>query len=131
MSTRGFLKNAALLFAMMGTSYSARAERYDTVARVQMLEFKRVHRLYQSACGQFPTTEQGLMALVEKPARKPICKHYPKKALFQDSASVAKDPWGHVYNYESDGKNFKITSYGRDGKRGGEGADADIIVTND
>ena len=75
---------------------------------------------------KYPTTEQGLQALVKQPA-DPTITNYPAHGYLP---TLPKDPWGNPYTYVSpgsDGREFEITSYGRDGKPGGEGPDADII----
>src|ERR1700722_7842661 len=81
--------------------------------------------LYRLDNFKYPTTEQGLQALVKQPA-DPTITNYPPHGYLP---SVPKDPWGNPYIYTSpgaDGREYDITSYGRDGKPGGEGPDADI-----
>ena len=76
--------------------------------------------------GRYPTTEEGLNALYYAPEQDQEKWHgpYPKKP-------ISKDPWGHDYVYESPGTHsslpYEVSSYGRDGKEGGEGEDADVI----
>ena len=72
----------------------------------------------------YPTTEQGIEALVTKPADPNIKNWRPGGYL----PSVPKDPWGKPYEYQSPGNNGEIDSftYGRDGAPGGDGIDADI-----
>ena len=81
--------------------------------------------LYRLDNFKYPTTEQGLEALVKKPA-DPSLTNYREGGYLR---AVPRDPWGNPYNYISpgtDGKDYDIVSYGRDGKPGGEGYDADI-----
>lgn len=81
--------------------------------------------LYRLDNFKYPTTEQGLAALVKQPA-DPTITNYRSGGYLK---SVPKDPWNNVYQYVSpgaDGRDYDITSYGRDGKPGGEGYDADI-----
>lgn len=82
--------------------------------------------MYAADNGQPPTTEQGLQALIEQPTTAPLAKNwngpYLKKALPRDS-------WGNEYVYTSPGVHnldYDLLSYGRDGKEGGDGPDADI-----
>ena len=96
------------------------------VAHVQVRQLKSVLDQYKQRCGQYPTSEQGLGALGKAPDRSPLCRHYPKHA-FLGGKNIPMDPWGHAFVYISDGKNFTLTSYGRDGKEGGVGEDADVI----
>ncbi|MDE1923729.1 MAG: type II secretion system major pseudopilin GspG [Gammaproteobacteria bacterium] len=81
--------------------------------------------LYRLDNFKYPTTEQGLEALVKKP-NDPSLTNYRAGGYLK---SLPKDPWGNVYHYTSpgeDGRDYDIISYGRDGKPGGDGYDADI-----
>jgi general secretion pathway protein G len=81
--------------------------------------------LYRLDNFKYPTTEQGLQALVKQPADPTITNYRAGGYL----PSLPKDPWNNLYMYASpgtDGRDYDITSYGRDGKQGGEGYDADI-----
>jgi general secretion pathway protein G len=81
--------------------------------------------LYRLDNFKYPTTEQGLQALVKQPV-DPTITNYAASGYLK---SLPKDPWGNVYIYASpggDGRDYEITTYGRDGKPGGEGYDADI-----
>lgn len=81
--------------------------------------------LYRLDNFKYPTTEQGLAALVHQPADATITNYRVEGYL----PSLPKDPWNNVYQYQSpgpDGRDYDITTYGRDGKPGGEGYDADI-----
>jgi general secretion pathway protein G len=81
--------------------------------------------LYRLDNFKYPTTEQGLIALVKQPA-DPTLTNYRAGGYLP---SLPKDPWGNVYLYASpgtDGRDYDIITYGRDGKPGGEGFDADI-----
>ena len=81
--------------------------------------------LYRLDNFKYPTTEQGLQALVKQPV-DPSITNYRSGGYLK---SMPIDPWNNVYQYVSpgaDGRDYEITSYGRDGKPGGEGYDADI-----
>lgn len=81
--------------------------------------------LYRLDNFRYPTTEQGLEALVKQPA-DPSLTNYRQGGYLR---AVPKDPWGNPYHYTSpgpDGQAYEIISYGRDGKPGGTGYDADI-----
>ncbi|MBE0500079.1 MAG: type II secretion system major pseudopilin GspG [Desulfuromonadales bacterium] len=75
--------------------------------------------------GFYPTTEQGLEALVTKPEVGRIPKKFPERGYLKN---VPKDPWGKPYVYLSPGvhDDIDIISYGADGEPGGEGSNADI-----
>jgi general secretion pathway protein G len=84
--------------------------------------------LYKLDNFKYPTTEQGLMALVKQPA-DPAITNYPAHGYLP---SLPKDPWNNVYIYASpgaDGRDYDIITYGADGKPGGEGYNADISNT--
>jgi general secretion pathway protein G len=72
--------------------------------------------------GRYPTTQEGLNALVTNPGVPNWEGPYLKKAL-------PNDPWGRPYGYQSPGSHgeYDLYSYGRDGAPGGEGEDADIM----
>jgi general secretion pathway protein G len=84
--------------------------------------------LYRLDNFKYPTTEQGLQALVKQPADPSITNYRSEGYL----PSLPKDPWNNPYQYVSpgpDGRQYEITTYGKDGKPGGEGYDADISST--
>ncbi|MBF6057975.1 MULTISPECIES: type II secretion system major pseudopilin GspG [Thiomicrorhabdus] len=80
-------------------------------------------QLYKLDNYNFPTTDQGLEALVTKPDSDPEPKHW-KKLLDQ----LPKDPWGNPYLYLQPGEHgeFDLFTYGADGMDGGEGINATI-----
>jgi general secretion pathway protein G len=81
--------------------------------------------LYRLDNFKYPTTEQGMQALVTQPSDPTITNYRSGGYL----PSLPKDPWNNLYQYASPGANgrdYDIISYGRDGKPGGEGYDADI-----
>lgn len=82
-------------------------------------QFKRKH-------GFYPTTEQGLQALVEKPTVGRSPENYPKGGYLK---KIPKDAWGNDFTYYSpgvSGHDYEIISLGRDGQEGGDDYDADI-----
>lgn len=92
------------------------------IARSQIDSLEKALDLYRIDNRRYPSSEQGLKALVEKPASAPDWKGpYLRKAL-------PADPWGNPYLYRQPGAkhDFEIVSYGRDGRPGGSGEDADI-----
>ena len=82
-------------------------------------------KLYKLDNGRFPSTEQGLKALVEKPATPPLTGNWKHGGYLE---KMPKDPWGNAYLYLAPGlkDEIEIISYGADGQSGGEGYDADI-----
>ena len=97
------------------------------IARVQsdIAVLENAIKLYRLDNFRYPTTEQGLAALVERPNREPIPENYARNGYIE---RLPTDPWGGAYQYLSPGVHgeFDIFSYGADGESGGDGADADI-----
>jgi general secretion pathway protein G len=96
-------------------------------ARQDIATLMNALKLYRLDNGRYPTTEQGLRALVEKPTVEPIPTNW-KAGGYLDASTVRKDPWGNDYAYLNPGLHGEIDlmSFGRDGQSGGEGPDADI-----
>lgn len=98
-----------------------------TEAKVQIRNFETALKLYKIDNGVYPTTEQGLDALVEKSTTGVIPKNW-REGGYLEKRKIPLDPWGNPYIYISPGLNgdYDIVSYGMDGVRGGEGFDKDI-----
>jgi len=96
-----------------------------TAAKVQIRNLEEALHMYKLDNGIYPSTEQGLDALVTKPTIGDIPKSYRDGGYL---SKVPKDPWGHNYVYTSPGAHgdFDLVSYGADGEQGGEGVNADI-----
>ena len=82
---------------------------------------------YRRHCNSYPTTEQGLKALIEKPSTPPSCDKYDPEGYI--NAKNLKDGWGHEFVYESDGNKYQLKSLGSDGREGGDAYAKDF--TND
>lgn len=100
-------------------------EAKKTQARVQIRNIEQALGLYKLDNGYFPSTEQGIEALIRIPDAGRIPKNY-RKGGYMDR--VPKDPWGNAYVYLNPGGHgdYDISSYGADGAQGGEGEDADV-----
>jgi general secretion pathway protein G len=96
-----------------------------TQARVQMETFKTALKLYKLDNGSYPSTEQGLQALVKPPEVGKLPRKWREGGYID---KIPKDPWGNEYVYLSPGMygDFDIMSYGDDNEPGGEGKDADV-----
>lgn len=94
-------------------------------AKVQIKQLEASLNMFKIDSGFFPTTEQGLEALVEKPTVGEIPKNYRKGGYIK---KIPNDPWGSEYIYLAPGEHdeFDLISYGRDGEEGGEEGTADI-----
>ena len=96
-------------------------------ARIQMESIETAIKLYKLDNGIYPTTEQGLQALVEQPQTGILPKKW-RKGGYLEKGKVPKDPWGNEFVYLSPGVHgdYDIISYGADGAPGGEEFDKDI-----
>jgi len=93
-------------------------------AKSDIATLKSALQNYRLDNDKYPTTEEGLQALVVAPSDAP---HW--KGPYLDKSGVPNDPWGNPFTYQAPGPNgqdFLITSYGADGAPGGTGNDADI-----
>jgi general secretion pathway protein G len=106
---------------IMGKPDEARA----IAAKQDVSTLVQAFKLYRLDIGRYPTTEQGIRALVEKPTSEPVPQNW-KAGGYLDS--IPKDPWGNPYQYSNPGTRGEIDvySFGADGKAGGIDNDADI-----
>jgi general secretion pathway protein G len=100
-----------------------------TAAKNQITVSQAALQSYYIDCGRFPSTQQGLGALWEKPILSPIPTEW--RGPYVDS-EITKDPWGNSYIYEERQNRegqlpFTIISFGADGREGGKGIDEDIF----
>ena len=120
----------ALIAGVVGVNIAGNLQEASiTMARNQIeTGFRTALQDYHRNCNfSYPTTEQGLQALIEKPSVGKDCPRY-RPGGYLGGDSVPLDPWGIPYIYESNGINYKICSLGRDGLVGGSGPDEDICV---
>lgn len=99
-----------------------------SAAKIQMNGYKQALMDFKRKCAFYPSTEQGLDALVSKPSGGRECRSYPPSGFIE---RIERDPWDFDYVYESDGRKFSIYSTGADGVEGGEGDDQDIYLNED
>ena len=92
--------------------------------KIQVGNLGKILKEYRRKCGLYPTTDQGLDALVSAPTGGKECRKYPPNGFLD--GKIPLDPWDNEFIYESDGRTYTIISYGPDGEEGGEGTDADI-----
>lgn len=131
---RGFtLLELLVVMVIIGLLASYVAPRYfDQIgksevkaARAQLDAFDKALGAYRLDTGHYPSTEQGLKALVDRPSDE------GKWAGSYLSKALPADPWGRSYLYRNPGDkghDFDLTSMGRDGQAGGVGIDADLSV---
>lgn len=96
-------------------------------AKVDISAIETGLKMYKLDNGVYPTSEQSLLALVEKPSTDPIPRNWNEKGYFE-KGRLPKDPWGNEYMYLCPGihNDYDIVSYGADGAAGGEGINKDI-----
>jgi general secretion pathway protein G len=101
------------------------ARRAKAVIQIESLE--TALKIYKLDNGRFPTTEQGLRALVEMPVTEPPLKNW-RQGGYLEKDKVPKDPWDNDFIYLSPGAHgdYDLSSLGADGAEGGEGKDKDI-----
>ena len=107
---------------LVGRSDDARS----TATKVQIRNIESALQLYKLDNGFYPTTEQGLAALVVQPATSPAPSNWKKGGYLP---KVPADPWKRPYLYLSPGVNdddYEIISLGADGQEGGDGPNKDI-----
>jgi len=117
----------AILAALIVPKIAGRSDdARRTAAKVQIRNIEGALQLYKLDNSIYPTTEQGLKALVEKPSVGAIPKNWKLGGYL---SKVPNDPWGAPYKYLSPSPrgDFEIVSLGGDSEPGGEGKNADII----
>jgi general secretion pathway protein G len=94
-------------------------------AKLQIESVSTALKQFRLENGFYPSTEQGLAALVEKPVIGREARNYPKGGYLP---KMPKDPWGNDFIYVSPGEHgdFDLSSLGGDGREGGESGDADV-----
>ena len=98
-----------------------------TAAQADIATLEQALEMYKLDNQRFPSTDQGLQALVEKPTGSPAPKRWNPSGYLK-KAKLPMDPWGSDYQYLSPGSTgpYEIYSLGADGSEGGEGYDTDI-----
>ena len=95
-------------------------------AKADIRIMEQALELYRLDMCSYPTKQEGLKALIEKPSNNRFSDRYRQGGYIR---RLELDPWGNDYQYERPGKNnspFEIISFGADGQKGGEGLESDI-----
>ena len=119
----------SVLAAVVGPRFFGRTEQGKiAAARAQIENMSMALDNYQLDNGYFPSDEQGLKALVEKPSGRPAATNW--RGPYIKAREIPLDPWGNEFVYESPGKVntqwYDLLSFGKDGREGGDGDAADI-----
>jgi general secretion pathway protein G len=116
-----------ILVGTVGFTYVRYVSRARVVGARNQIEIYQISlNAYFLDCGAYPTREQGLEALWEKPLLEPIPVQWDGPYL---GKKAPNDPWGHPYEYVVPGPNglpFAIRSFGADGVEGGDGDNRDV-----
>jgi general secretion pathway protein G len=116
-----------VIIAGLMTALGTGAVRYlnsskvDT-AKIQLKEISKALEGYNLTCNSYPTTDQGLKALIANPGPD-ACPNWGPEPFIKKEP---KDPWGKPFIYESDGGTYELKTYGKDRKPGGDGYNKDI-----
>jgi general secretion pathway protein G len=96
-------------------------------AKADIRVLKSALDMYKLDNGNYPSIDQGLQALVQKPTIGKIPNNY-KAHGYLEKSEIPNDPWGNKYIFLNPGQHgaIDLLSYGNDGKPGGEGEDADV-----
>lgn len=99
-----------------------------TAAKTDIATLDQALEMYRLDNHAYPSTDQGLEALIVKPSGEPDAKNWNPEGYLKKK-QLPNDPWGRPYQYVSPGQEghpYEILSLGADGREGGEGYDADI-----
>jgi general secretion pathway protein G len=122
-----------ILAAYIAPKFIERTEEAKVnAAKAQIRAFETGLKLFRLDNGFYPSTEQGLEALVSMPSAGRTPENY-KKGGYLESAKIPEDPWGNPYAYSSPGSHgfdYEIVSFGSDGLEGGDDEHADIESWN-
>ncbi|MCG7199727.1 type II secretion system major pseudopilin GspG [Marinobacter pelagius] len=117
-----------LLVAIVAPNIMGRSDQAKvTIAETQLKNIQSALDLYRLDNSHYPSTQQGLEALVSRPSGSPEPKNWNPDGYLK---SVPEDPWGNQFQYVSPGTEgpYDLYSYGADGQEGGDGDAADISV---
>jgi general secretion pathway protein G len=118
----------ALLASLVVPNIIGQGERAkQKLVCVQMKSLKNALDSFKVEEGRYPTTQEGLKALIKNPDKLKY-KNYPNGG-FLGSDKLPKDPWGNDYIYVNNNGKIDIISLGADGKEGGSGENKDIKLS--
>ncbi|MBL1273652.1 MAG: general secretion pathway protein G [Marinobacter maritimus] len=119
-----------LLVAIVAPNIMGRSDQAKvTVAETQLTNISKALDLYRLDNSHYPSTQQGLEALVSRPSGSPEPKNWNPDGYMK---SVPQDPWGSEFQYVSPGREgpYDLYSKGSDGQDGGDGDASDISLWN-
>ena len=113
-----------VVLGIVGGNFIGRGEKAKAdAAKIEISQIAQALDLYKLETGRYPSSSEGLQALVSAPAGA-----FNWNGPYWKKAQIPKDPWGNEYRYSAPGQKgaYDIVSLGADGKEGGEGANKDI-----
>lgn len=116
------LLSALVLPNLLGKAESAKRK----LVCIQMKQIEEALKSFKFDNGLYPSTEEGLQALLKNPDPEKYPNYAPSGYL--EGKSLPKDPWKHPYIYINNGDSINIISLGADGKEGGDGDAKDITL---
>ena len=114
-----------VVLGVVGGNFIGKGEKAKAdAAKIEIGQIGQTLDLYKLEIGRYPSSQEGLQALISAP---PGVANW--NGPYWKKTTVPKDPWGNDYRYAAPGQNnapYEISSYGADGKEGGDGANKDI-----
>ncbi|HEY3180681.1 MAG TPA: type II secretion system major pseudopilin GspG [Casimicrobiaceae bacterium] len=113
-----------VVLGIVGGNFIGRGEKAKAdAAKIEIGQIGQTLDLFKLEIGRYPTTQEGLQALITAP---PGVNNW--NGPYWKKAQVPVDPWGNEYKYSAPGQHgpYDLLSYGADGKEGGEGPNKDI-----
>jgi general secretion pathway protein G len=113
-----------IVMGIVGGNFLGKGEKAKAdAAKIEINQIGQTLDLYKLEVGRYPTTQEGLQALITAPAGVANWN-----GPYWKNGTLPKDPWGNEYKYAMPGSHgaYDIMSYGADGKEGGEGPNKDI-----
>ena len=113
-----------VVLGIVGGNFIGKGEKAKAdAAKIEIGQISQTLDLYKLEIGRYPTTQEGLQALIAAPAGVTNWN-----GPYWKRSTVPKDPWGNEYKYVSPAQNapYEIISFGADGKEGGEGPNKDL-----
>jgi len=97
----------------------------SSTAQTQISQLEQAVETYRLRMGRYPTTEEGLEALITTPSDARLAARFPEGGFIN---ALPQDPWGNAFLYLQPGEHgrFDVWTLGADGREGGSGEDADI-----
>ena len=113
-----------VVLGIVGGNFIGKGEKAKAdAAKIEISQIAQTLDLYKLEIGRYPTTQEGLQALISAPAGVTNWN-----GPYWKRSTVPKDPWGNEYKYSSPGQStpYEIISLGADGKEGGDGPNKDL-----